>query len=236
MDRPSDAFFIEKWADFHALLMTIGTIITVVSHNSQVLAVCALLSFTGLFFADHNRVDGKNVKWSAANLVTALRLCLVLLVLSLFNMLSVLTITTILTLSVCLDVLDGFIARRTRRNTQFGQYFDMESDAFFVLAMGVYFWMVTPYGLWLLLPGLLRYAYRMMIRLKPKSQFTEKKRTYAAFLAGTNFILLLLAIPLSGWPQLLILILSTTIVCCSFGLSFVEYALFKGPRNQRSYT
>ncbi|HEV8316861.1 MAG TPA: CDP-alcohol phosphatidyltransferase family protein [Vicinamibacterales bacterium] len=58
-----------------------------------------------------------------------------------------------------LDGVDGFLARRSRMASIFGARFDMETDAVFVMAMSILVWQHTKTGPWILLGGMMRYAF-----------------------------------------------------------------------------
>lgn len=58
--------------------------------------------------------------------------------------------------ALALDRVDGWVARRTGTSSEFGARFDMEVDAFGILALSVY--AARSLGAWVLLIGLARYA------------------------------------------------------------------------------
>ncbi|AGA33454.1 CDP-alcohol phosphatidyltransferase [Thioalkalivibrio nitratireducens DSM 14787] len=62
-------------------------------------------------------------------------------------------------LVVTLDAVDGAVARRTRRTGAFGARFDMEVDAWLILILSLLVWRTGQAGAWVLLIGLLRYAF-----------------------------------------------------------------------------
>ncbi len=61
--------------------------------------------------------------------------------------------------ALSLDGIDGWLARRTGTCTDFGGRFDMELDAFLVLALSVLVWTSNKVGPWVLLIGALRYLF-----------------------------------------------------------------------------
>ncbi len=63
------------------------------------------------------------------------------------------------TVVMLLDGLDGRIARRTGTETAFGARFDMELDAALILALSVLVWRSGKVDAWVLLIGLMRYAF-----------------------------------------------------------------------------
>lgn len=58
--------------------------------------------------------------------------------------------------AVALDRVDGWVARRTSTASEFGARFDLEVDAFLILALSSY--VARWLGVWVLLIGLARYA------------------------------------------------------------------------------
>lgn len=63
------------------------------------------------------------------------------------------------TLVMALDGADGRVARRTGTESRFGARFDMELDAVLLMALSVLVWRAERAGIWVLLIGLMRYAF-----------------------------------------------------------------------------
>ena len=63
------------------------------------------------------------------------------------------------TVAMTLDAVDGAVARRSGGMTRFGARFDMELDAFLLLTLSVLVWWSGQAGAWVILIGLLRYAF-----------------------------------------------------------------------------
>jgi phosphatidylglycerophosphate synthase len=61
--------------------------------------------------------------------------------------------------SMVLDRTDGRVARRTGTTSAFGARFDMELDAFLLLALSVLVWQSGKVGAWVTLIGALRYLF-----------------------------------------------------------------------------
>ena len=102
-------------------------------------------------------------RFGPANRVTAVRALIVALVAALVGE----TPTTGIAwaaagaavLVAALDGLDGWLARRTGMMSDFGARFDMEVDAFFILVLSVLAWQHDKAGSWVLLCGVMRYAF-----------------------------------------------------------------------------
>jgi phosphatidylglycerophosphate synthase len=67
-----------------------------------------------------------------------------------------------------LDAVDGRAARRQGMASRFGARFDMETDALLILTLAVLLWQGGLLGPWVLLGGLLRYAFIGVARLLPR--------------------------------------------------------------------
>ena len=98
-----------------------------------------------------------------ANAITAGRLLLVLAVLSFgawpaSTFLAWATVV-VATVAALLDLADGWAARRTNTATAFGARFDMEVDALLIMVLAILGWRYGKAGAWVLLSGLLRYAF-----------------------------------------------------------------------------
>ena len=63
------------------------------------------------------------------------------------------------TIALILDGIDGMVARRTRTNTTFGARFDMELDAFLMLALSILVWQTGKVGPWVIGIGAFRYVF-----------------------------------------------------------------------------
>jgi phosphatidylglycerophosphate synthase len=102
-------------------------------------------------------------RFGAANHVTAARAALVALVTALIGEPPVPSIAGgIVSLSVVallMDGADGWLARRTRMASAFGARFDVEIDALLIQALAILAWWHGKAGAWVLLSGLLRYAF-----------------------------------------------------------------------------
>ena len=83
-----------------------------------------------------------------------------------------------------LDGVDGWLARRTRMTSAYGARFDMETDAAFILVLAILVWQHGKAGVWVLLCGLMRYAFVAAGWLLPwlagPLRATRRGRTVAA--------------------------------------------------------
>lgn len=72
------------------------------------------------------------------------------------------------TITLCMDGLDGYLARKHGLSSDFGARFDMETDALLALIITLFLWQSGKVGVWVLSLGLMRYAFlTAAIWLKP---------------------------------------------------------------------
>jgi phosphatidylglycerophosphate synthase len=102
-------------------------------------------------------------RFGAANQITTLRAILVALVAGLVGeprlaAVAVAAVGASMTVTL-LDGVDGWLARRDGIASRFGARFDMEIDALLILALSVLAWRHDKAGAWVVLSGVLRYAF-----------------------------------------------------------------------------
>lgn len=101
-------------------------------------------------------------RFGPANAITLARSTLAGLITALVatSFTSVVSVPLLIGLTVpalVLDAVDGWVARRTRTTSELGARFDMEVDAFLLLALSAF--VANELGWWVLAIGLLRYAF-----------------------------------------------------------------------------
>ena len=118
-------------------------------------------------------------QFGPANAVTATRSMLIgvvtaVVVTSFTQPVSTVFLVALVVPTLALDAVDGWVARRTRSESPFGARFDMEADAFLLLALSAYDGRLV--GWWILAIGLMRYLFvaagwlfpRMRAQLPPR--------------------------------------------------------------------
>lgn len=102
-------------------------------------------------------------RFGAANQITTLRAILVALVAALAGEPALPAIAAAAVAAsvaaTLLDGVDGWLARRNHIASSFGARFDMEIDALLILALSVLAWRHEKAGAWVVVSGLLRYAF-----------------------------------------------------------------------------
>ena len=124
---------------------------------AAVFATMMMIAFG--FVGDHHPY----LRFGPANHVTMIRVMLVALIAGFIgepaipNVAAAASAATVL--MTVLDGVDGLLARRSRMVSAFGARFDMETDAVFVMAMSILVWQHGRTGPWVLLGGMMRYAF-----------------------------------------------------------------------------
>jgi phosphatidylglycerophosphate synthase len=123
-------------------------------------AILAVVVFAAVMLV---RAHHPFTRFGAANQMTLVRAGLVALVAGLIGEPSVAPLATVAVGTAvtveCLDGIDGWLARRDGLASAFGARFDMEVDALLIMALAILAWQHGKAGAWVLLSGLLRYAF-----------------------------------------------------------------------------
>lgn len=213
---------LNNFSNLIALVIPAAVVTAILLDAAHIVAVACVVLFGGLLLTQRQRLARHQTPPGLANLLTLFRLLLLVTVLCLFGTLTPETAFAAFAGNVMLDVLDGRIARARNETDRFGSHFDMEVDAVYVLTAGLYFHLVAGIALWVVVPGLLRYVYRLAVWRLAGGDFAERRRQYAAVIAGASFTLMCAATLLPGPAQQLALASTTLLLCGSFAVSFAE--------------
>ena len=103
-----------------------------------------------------------HTRFGPANTVTLIRAAIVCLLASLYGERwsgIELLVACVAVLALTLDGVDGWLARLRGMQSRFGARFDMEIDALLVLVLSLLTWQSGQVGAWVLIAGLMRYAF-----------------------------------------------------------------------------
>ncbi|WP_422773623.1 CDP-alcohol phosphatidyltransferase family protein [Plantactinospora sp. WMMC1484] len=158
----------------------------------------------------------------AANRVTLARSILVgavtaLVAASFWSPAPVALLVSVAAVALALDWVDGQVARRTGTSTALGARFDMEVDAFLILALSVY--LAQSLGAWVLAIGALRYAFVAAARALPWLNAALPHRFSRKTVAALQGIVLAAAGSglLPGLLAQSTVVLALVLLCWSFG-------------------
>jgi phosphatidylglycerophosphate synthase len=120
-------------------------------------------------------------------------------------------------IALALDAVDGWIARITHTISELGARYDMEVDAFLLLALSAY---VGPsMGWWVLVIGLLRYVFVAAGWLLPWMRRTLPPRYWRKVVTAVAGIALVIAASgrAPGWLALAAVLIALALLVESFG-------------------
>lgn len=197
------------------MAMVVVTVAIVAGLPLWLLSCCALASFLLLVVRFRNCWTPVG-QFGLANQVTLFRLVGIVAL----PWLSVGQVALFGLLLFALDGVDGWIARRKGLAGEFGEFFDKESDAFFMLMLCLLLVRLPQaFGLWILLPGLLRYLFVLFIKLARPPQRKEQRSAKGRWIFF--FMMLALLFPFAAYPALadyyhVPALLMTLVLICSF--------------------
>ena len=222
---------ISRWNSIHAIVILISVFLSVYSEDFIFLVIGAIASFCYFILNNRDTLMELTPIGGYANWVTGFRFVLLIGLMLFLPSLSFLQLGVGLIIFVSLDGIDGWLARKYEQSTTFGQYFDMELDALFVMMMCCYYFLFKEISMWILFPGLLRYLYRVGIDIFPKENFKESKKRYASSIAGIFFTILILGLFLDHEIRFYFLAIGSFLIVISFSISIMEYIKFDNLKN-----
>ena len=149
-----------------AVAATLLWVVAVYWHQSWLPAVGWLAALGYLVISNFLLLRGLQRRLTSqfgpANVVTAVRSTLVgvitgIVVASFVAPIPAALLVALVVPALLLDAVDGWVARRTNSASELGARFDMEVDAFLLLALSAY--VSQTLGVWVLAIGVMRYAF-----------------------------------------------------------------------------
>lgn len=208
---------MSSWSFGHAILLLAGVAASLVTSEAWWYVATGSISFC---YAIATRVS----QWTPAgdfgqgNSITASRL-VGIIALGVFYPTNHLLFVAGCIVILLMDALDGFAARTFGEASEFGEFFDKETDAFFLLLLCLLACLHLSLGYWLLLPGLLRPIFVIVMTVF----FKQIEKEYRSRFARVIYIIMvsaLLAIFILPASIHIPFAASATIALC---LSFAHY-------------
>ncbi|MBN4081250.1 CDP-alcohol phosphatidyltransferase family protein [Caldithrix abyssi] len=189
------------------------------------IATAGMVSFFVLVLIHWQKWTPKD-KFGFGNQVTLFRLMCVLVLSFYWETNSNYFIVFVGLLIFILDILDGWLARRFKLSSEFGDHFDKESDAFFMLTLCLLAIFNNRLGEWILIVGILRYVFVLLIPILNTRERKEHKSIRGRIIAGiATFALLGSFLPLQGFYQPFAII-ATILIISSFALD-LKWLIFR---------
>lgn len=218
---------MSRWLEVHAIASVIGIVLSVLTSWSGLAALVIGGSFLFGYLTNRASWEAAGRYGGPANLVTAIRLGMMLVAACLVPLIGPWAMGTLLGMAASLDGLDGQVARRYDAQSLFGEYLDKETDSFFVTIGGLILWSGFEIGLWILLPAVLRPAYVFTRRLMALKEVQEPKFTFGRYFAVAMMVAIPVACVLPLPYRQILLGIAVSAVSFSFARSF--FYLFRQP-------
>lgn len=162
-----DGFAITVSLSSLALIVILIAIRAVIPSVGTLSATVAFALWTSVVFLMWRHLDQHpHATFGAANAVTLCRMVVTILFACLIPIAGNLTsqwvlwsIALIATMTLCMDGLDGYLARKFKHCSAFGARLDMETDALLALVITLFLWQSESAGIWVLGLGVFRYAF-----------------------------------------------------------------------------
>lgn len=157
--------FLSQWPHYFGAVALISTSAYIFTASEQLFAVLASLLFGALIYAGRPfwTIYGKT--GGVANTITGLRVAGIISLLYFQQYLHAYVFLVLGILILVADGLDGYYARKYNTVSEFGDFFDKETDAFFVLAFCIIILEQQLLGIWVIIPAILRYAFVLVLYL-----------------------------------------------------------------------
>lgn len=209
---------IIRWNTVHALLIIIGMFAELKGYQF-LFPILAWVSFVWFFGLMEKNIRILKPAYGPGNWVTLIRLAGLLFLAISYAQMELIQIGLLTYFLVALDGLDGFVARMTKTTSEFGAWFDMETDAFYVALMSVIIYNDGLAGAWILIPGFLRYGYSLGIWVFKVSEKQETSSKIGKYFAGFMFFVLPLPFLIPLNISIPLLVLASMAIIFSFGRS-----------------
>lgn len=170
--RAATEWRLSRWSEVHAACMGLATA-AVLTGTEPVWPAAAVVASFAAGIAAARRQWTPAGDFGAANVVTALRLAMAVALLAGGGDAALVLMLALP--AFALDGVDGWLARRYALAGPFGEFFDKETDAFWIWVLCLLLWQSGRLGPWILLPGLMRYGFVLFLLLARPPQARERR-------------------------------------------------------------
>lgn len=219
----SNDTYIETWSTYNALALAIVTPIALLYQWLDLLLYVFSISLICLIYGNRHFLLKSKPVFGVANSISLIRFLIILFSFLTIDFTNTTALCLALSIAVALDFFDGKAARYFKESSFFGQYFDMEIDAFFVLLMCSFFYVYASIPIWIMIPGLLRYLFRLYTIVIPRKNHRETKKNYGTLIAASFFVILLIGLVTKGKTQLYFLLVGSIAIMTSFLIGIIQY-------------
>ena len=221
MDYNFDIFY-KQWTITHSIVNILGILMAIWLDWTLLWLIAILVSFLVYIINLKKFIIDFPLWIGYPNLITCIRLIIILYLGFTFTNIDSIILLTIFLLTISMDGLDGYLARKLNQCSKAGEKLDMETDSFLVLLLSWIHYSNHDVNWWILIPGGLKYFYEFsFFWLKEENQKLPSKKIRST-IAVIFFLSLLLPFLLTNLITLCILIISSFLITCSFSISLIS--------------
>ena len=211
--QPTLGTELKIWTEWHALAISCVLLGILAGFSIRWFSILAGISFFILILQFKMRWTPSGV-FGSANAITLLRLAGVCLLL--FADPASGWVGAGALFLFALDAVDGWVARRRKLCSEFGEFFDKEVDAFFLLVLCLLLYSKRHFGLWILIPGLLRYGFVAYLKWIGPGRIKEQRSRFGCWSYFLIMVSLISAFIVNDRFSLPLIVLTTFVLCASF--------------------
>ncbi len=205
---------LERWSRGHALAILPAACVALSLGHAGPVVFAGAISFAVLLMSARGGFTPSG-GFGTANLVTSLRLGLVLALGLGASAVPGPLLGAVVLAIFALDGVDGWLARRRGTASEFGAHFDMEVDALMVLMVELALW-ERGFPVWVLSTGVLRYLYVLALALLPAPGGPLPRSRFGRYAFAALAVGLVVALALPRTPARAALVIGTFLVSASF--------------------
>ncbi|MGH8556918.1 MAG: CDP-alcohol phosphatidyltransferase family protein [Methylococcales bacterium] len=211
---PDSGRVLKIWTEWHALAVGLALLGVLSDLPIALFPAVAALSFLVLILQFRTCWTPIG-RFGSANAITLFRLFGVF---SLFSMLdqSPAWIGWLALFVFAMDAVDGWVARKWRLSSEFGEFFDKEVDAFFLLTLCLLLYTGGRSGIWILIPGLLRYLFVACLKFIEARQIKEPRSRFGCWSYFLTMFSLISAFIVPDTVYEALTLAMTFVLCASF--------------------
>ncbi|MGH8475117.1 MAG: CDP-alcohol phosphatidyltransferase family protein [Methylococcales bacterium] len=212
--RPDFSTELKTWTEWHALAVGLSLFGVLSGLPIACFPAVVGLSFCVLIYQFNARWTPKR-RFGSANAITLFRL-IGISGLYFVPAQGAAWIGGLACLLFAADALDGQVARKSGLSSEFGEFFDKEVDAFFLLALCLLLYSGGRIAIWILIPGLLRYGFVAGLQFAEASETKEPRSRLGCW---SYFLMMMSLICAFILPEAIykpLTVVMTLILCLSF--------------------
>jgi len=209
-----------RWSSWHAVIILLTGGISLFFGKTWPVILGGIASFSWLICLAKKQWSTKD-RFGIANSFTLFRLVVLLILAFYHTELNNWIIALIGLLILIGDGIDGYLARRFQETSEFGEFFDKETDAYFLLLLCIIAVFKQQLWNWVVLLGLLRYLFALFLLIYKTDVKKERRSQFGRIiymLVTSSLLSAFLPVPRLYQPAIII---STVLLLYSFGKDVV---------------